>query len=245
MSFSDYIVYVDESGDHGMARIDPDYPVFALAFCVFKKTDYVSKVVPALQTLKFRYWGHDAVIFHERDFRKGMKGEYDILSDVKTRESFMRDLNEIITDMPFHAITAVVHKALVRFDPEEPVHPYHLGLEFCLEQLAYFLEGQGTDVVTTTTHLVFESRGTREDEALELEFYRIKEKLNVQKSSFRMRFVSKKANCSGLQLADLLARPVGLHVLRPDQINRAFEIIQPKLFTKNGNHLGYGLKIYP
>ena len=29
--FSDYVVYVDESGDHSLASIDSDYPVFVLA----------------------------------------------------------------------------------------------------------------------------------------------------------------------------------------------------------------------
>lgn len=46
--FSDYIVYVDESGDHGMQTIDANYPVFVLAFCVFHKRHYSEKVVPAL-----------------------------------------------------------------------------------------------------------------------------------------------------------------------------------------------------
>ena len=31
-TFSDYIVYVDESGDTGD---DPEFPVFCLAFCIF------------------------------------------------------------------------------------------------------------------------------------------------------------------------------------------------------------------
>jgi hypothetical protein len=35
--FDDYIVFVDESGDHGMASIDPDYPMFVIAFCLFEK----------------------------------------------------------------------------------------------------------------------------------------------------------------------------------------------------------------
>jgi len=26
--FSDYLVFVDESGDHGMIRVDPGYPMF-------------------------------------------------------------------------------------------------------------------------------------------------------------------------------------------------------------------------
>lgn len=46
--YSNYIVYVDESGDHGMQTIDANYPVFVLAFCVFHKRHYSEKVVPAL-----------------------------------------------------------------------------------------------------------------------------------------------------------------------------------------------------
>jgi hypothetical protein len=35
--FSDFIVYADESGDHGLVSIDPQFPVFALTFCVMRK----------------------------------------------------------------------------------------------------------------------------------------------------------------------------------------------------------------
>ena len=41
--------------------------------------------------------------------------------------------------------------------------------------------------------------------------------------------IPKAANSIGLQLADLMARPVGLKHFRPAQTNRAFEIINQKL----------------
>ena len=37
--FSDYIVYVDESGDHSLTSIEADFPVFSLSFCVVKTAD--------------------------------------------------------------------------------------------------------------------------------------------------------------------------------------------------------------
>ena len=40
------------------------------------------------------------------------------------------------------------------------------------------------------------------------------------------------------QLADLVARPIGLSVIKPEQINRAFEVIKMKMY--NGK-----FKIYP
>ena len=64
--FSDYIVYVDESGDHGLESIDHNYSVFVLAFCVFTKEAYVESVAPAIQRFKFRHFGHDMAILHEK-----------------------------------------------------------------------------------------------------------------------------------------------------------------------------------
>ena len=68
--FSNYIVYVDESGDHSMVSIDDSYPVFVLSLCIFSKNYYVNSVVTALEEFKFRSFGHDIVILHERDIRK-------------------------------------------------------------------------------------------------------------------------------------------------------------------------------
>lgn len=57
--FGDYLVFVDESGDHELTKIDPQYPVFVLLFCIIKKDDYVTRVCPDLQRFKLEHWGHD------------------------------------------------------------------------------------------------------------------------------------------------------------------------------------------
>ena len=54
--FSDYIVYVDESGDHSLEYINPEYPVFVLAFCIFKKHLYINKITPAIEEFKFKHF---------------------------------------------------------------------------------------------------------------------------------------------------------------------------------------------
>lgn len=41
---------------------------------------------------------------------------------------------------------------------------------------------------------------------------------------------NKKANSADLQLADMVAYPIGLAVLRPDQPNRAFDILRKKIY---------------
>ena len=48
---------------------------------------------------------------------------------------------------------------------------------------------------------------------------------------FKPVFADKKTNSSGLQLADLAARPLGLDYLHPGQSNRAADLLKTKLTT--------------
>ena len=66
------------------------------------------------------------------------------------------------------------------------------------------------------------------------------------KMPFEIVMANKMSNSAGLQLADLIARPIGISVLKPDQENRAYEIIKGK-FHKNGYGKidGVGLKVFP
>lgn len=54
---SDYIIYIDESGDHGLENIDADYPLFVLSFCCFQIENYINNAVPKLQKFKFNSCG--------------------------------------------------------------------------------------------------------------------------------------------------------------------------------------------
>lgn len=50
----------------------------------------------------------------------------------------------------------------------------------------------------------------------------------------------------GMQLADLTARPIGLSVLRPNQGNRALDVLEKKFYRDGeGSKLGMRLKTFP
>ena len=103
------------------------------------------------------------------------------------------------------------------------------------------------------THVVVECRGKKEDAELELEFRRVcaGENRFGKVLPFEVVFADKKTNSTGLQLADLVARPIGLSVVKSDQGNRAFEVLKRKFFCSGGRRSvgagfeGWGLKIYP
>jgi len=93
-----------------------------------------------------------------------------------------------------------------------------------------------------------EKRGKREDADLELEFRPVCDGGDYKKEQlpFEIAFVDKKSNSAALQIADLVARPVGMSILRPDQRNRAFETLRAKFYVSGAGEInGWGLKIFP
>ncbi len=233
--FSDFIVYADESGDHGMVNIDPQYPMFALTFCVMRKDVYTAKIVPAIQGFKFSIWGHDTVVLHEHEIRKSTGPFSFLLTDRALRTRFMDKLNALIEIAPMTIFASVIDKAKHHDKYLNPWNPYEIALHFCMERLHILMTDEKQD--GKTVHIVFESRGSKEDKKLEHEFHRIAgndrhwgyQQHDFSRFDFQPVFIPKAANASGLQLADLTARPIALSLLRPDQLNRAFKIIQPKL----------------
>lgn len=243
---SSLVVYVDESGDHSLESVDPNYPVFVLAFCVFHKGHYAQKVVPAVETFKFKHFGHDVVVLHETDIRKE-RGDFRFNSR-EHKDAFLEELTGIIDANNFILIGCVIDKRRLR---ERDSNPYHLALGFCLETLHELIQEKQQEELPT--HVVVECRGKKEDAELELEFRRVCAGENKfgKPLPFHIVFADKKTNSSGLQLADLVARPIGLSVVKPEQPNRAFEVLTRKFFCSGGRknvgvgYEGWGLKIHP
>lgn len=244
--YSDYIVYVDESGDHSLDSIDEDYPIFVLSCCLFEKSQYSSIVTPAIQNLKFRYFGHDMIVLHENKIRKQVK-PFKFLQIIEKRQAFMSDIADIIAEAPFKLIAAVIDKRNLAMRYSSPDNPYEIALKFCMERIYSFL-GE-TEQLDQVTHFVFEKRGKNEDQDLELAFRRICDSdnhWNKVLQCFDIILADKKTNSAGLQLADLTARPIGRHILAPNQKNRAYEIIEPKFRRRDDGKIeGWGLRVFP
>ena len=236
-NFSDYIVYADESGDHSLTKVDPEFPVFALVLCLVRKSDYVNSIVPAIQRLKFEFFGHDQVILHEHDIRKG-KAPFDVLrTDAGLRARFFARVNDLMAKLEISICSSVIRKEELKGKHAVSLNPYQIALLFCMEQLLDSVTDKGER--QKTLHVICESRGHKEDEALELEFRRICDGTATLSSprdfsqvNFQFKLVSKASNSTGLQIADLVARPIALSVLRPNQENRAMDLIRGRISLK-------------
>lgn len=241
--FSDYIVYVDESGDPNLDKINENFPVFVLTLCIVNKHVYAHNIIPKMSTFKFNHFGHDMIILHERDIRK----QTGAFKGLKHQDQFLAELTQIIKDSDITLIGIVIEKKSLAKKYAYPREPYGLAMQFGLERLWDFLFTK--DQTDRTTFIVCESRGKKEDQALELAFRRIcdGENRNHKQYPFQIKMVSKAINSNGLQLADLTARPIGLFVMRPEQENKTYSILKEKLWTGSAGCTiaGNGLKVFP
>ena len=244
-SFSDYILFIDESGDHGLRSIDKHYPVFVLCGVLIGKQGYAQQLSPSLCRLKMDFWGHDEIVLHEHDIRKP-KGMFSILQLEETRNRFHAQVGELFSRCDFQLIYSLIRKREYVAKYPDPVNPYELSMSFVLERA--FLEMRSRGQVGRRTHVIVEKRGPKEDAQLAVAFDRIVNGGNAccRALPFELVMVSKAANSPGLQIADLAARPVGIRAIRPNQRNRAFEGIRSKIRRNaKGEALGWGVKVFP
>ena len=240
-----YFLFIDESGDHGLKNIDPNFPVFVLSGCIFSELDYV-EFNSKFNQLKSLIWNSEHVIFHSRDIRK-CNNEFQVLFDLAKKELFYKELNDIIINSKFNILSSAIQKEKYIKEFGKLGDVYSISLSFIIESTMYYLATINKDV---ELEIIVEKRGKLEDNEL-LKHYN--EVYNygtgnissevIKKYKTRFKFRSKKENINGLQLSDLVAYPIAKYILEPNRVNLAYDIIDNKIFRKKERKVG--LKIFP
>lgn len=164
-----YRMYVDEVGNADLgASTDPNHQYLSLTGVVME-LDYVEETAfPRLERLKAKYFAShpdEPVILHRKEL-VNQKPPFDCLRDLETRRRFDRDLLQLLEDLDYMVITAVIDKLehlnryhAWRFDP------YHYCLTVLVERFVRWLAKQ--DAVGD---VMVESRGGQEDMRLKRVF---------------------------------------------------------------------------
>ena len=240
------IVYIDETGDHNLAALDAGFPAFVLTMLICDTETYNGVIVPEFYKLKFELFGHEGVVFHSRDIRKGQK-DFTFLADPVKRTAFYEKMNSIMGGPAYQLIITVIRKTRLKTQYGEWAHnPYNLALKFSLERLLPLLEVAGQ----TEVQLVAENRGKSQDQQLRTVFERIVtygtdyiEARRFSAIKFKLDFQPKSKNLIGTQMADLAGYPTGRYALDSTKPNPAFEVIRGKFYRGHG--WIHGLKIFP
>ena len=206
--------------------MDKDFPVFVLVFVVCDQHEYTDVLIPGFTRFKVTHVGHDGVILHSRDIRKAL-GDFAFLQVPEKREMFHEELNRLMAEAQFQLIAIAIDKR--RYGGSER-NPYELALEFGMWRLKQLMEERVQSDIT----LLAEARGKNEDDALRLAFLQLLKTSSFAPIEFDLKFVSKKANVLGHQIADLCAYPIARHVIDEKKSHRAFEIVRTKFIDRSG-----------
>jgi hypothetical protein len=246
----DYGLFLDESGDPTMmyAGREPPVPpeVFLLCGCMFGRAAY-EQVRADLRDFKERHLGRTDVPLVSRQLRKH-KGAFAFLDDPDKERSFQQDIAALIQKAEFTAFAAGIDKYRHWLQyGSRATSPYDLGLTFILERVALCPARENTKV-----QVIAESRGSREDNALRLAFSRL-----LQTGSYvsgerlracflpNLKFLAKRQNIAGLQIADLVAYPLANRICHPTSRRKDFAVVETKLYRSDRGAWGMGLKVFP
>lgn len=242
-----YTLYIDESGDHGLSNLNPDFPIFLLCGVIVSSENY-QQIDNDLKSVKQAIWKSEQVIFHSRDIRKCDK-EFKYLFNLELKAEFYERLDQVISESDFKIIAAAIDKGnYIKKYGKLSDDVYEISLSFLIERTIFYLDDLNKS--DTSLEIIIEKRGPKEDKKLHEHFQKLQSRGTGLISPDELSqynpviiFRNKKENINGLQLADLIAYPTARYILEPDRINPSFEVFKNKFYEKGENK--FGLKIFP
>jgi len=84
-------LYLDESGDHNLIKIDKQYPVFVLGGVIIDE-DYLPILNIRVDNFKEKLFGTKDIILHTADISRNKNG-FEKLKDTDFRNNFFEELN--------------------------------------------------------------------------------------------------------------------------------------------------------
>jgi hypothetical protein len=248
-------IFIDECGAHSL-KAKEKFDAFCLAAIIIADEN-LHRIDRQWKRWKRQYLGAAAKLVHEPDIRRG-RNSFWCKGDVSQRRRAVKALDPILARLDFAAVACVVHRTKYvkevgkrALDESLPEHPYLMTMHFLVERLAMALHGQFKGA---RGQVVIESRGPAEDAKVQYEFARLflDGTSYISPSWIRRQFCpglefrTKEQNGTGLQLADLLARPCGEKVLDPTSVPDRWGVLREKLCPDMETaHSIVGLKIVP
>ena len=241
-----YVLYLDECGDQNLSSFDPQFPIFTLCGVVVSE-EQDELLADRINSLKIDIWNNTNIILHSRDIRKCQNG-FEVLFDLEVKKRFIESVNDILGDDIYIIICCAILKEPYIRQYGKLNDVYGLSLSYIMERVVFYLDSVGKNNIELRT--VIERRGKKEDKSL-LNYYNQLldrgtywvngERMRRYFKRFDMRWKSE--NIVGLQVADLVAYPITRHVLNPDGVNLAYDVLKKNIYQIDGRM--YGMKVFP
>ncbi len=241
------ILFLDESGDHNLSIIDPQYPLFVLGGVIVDKEYAENQLTEAVNKFKKDTFGTQDIILHTADISRNRNG-FEEMKKAAFRERFYERINNLMRSLDYMVIACVVQKKelLSRYGLAA-LDPYLLSLDILVERFCFEIgDKQGGGVI------IAERRCSTLDRELELAWLNLKiqgtryiKAHEVERRITALTLRAKTDNIAGLQLADLVVTPLGRYVMGKPR-KEDFAVIESKLRRNHlGQYNGYGLVVLP
>ncbi len=241
------ILFLDESGDHNLSIIDPQYPLFVLGGIIVDKDYAEGPLTEAVQTFKRRIFGREDLILHTADITRNRNG-FEQLQDTAFRQRFYRELNDLMRNLEYMVVACVIRKEdhLSRYGVAA-LDPYLMSLDILVERFCFEIGS-----ITDGGVIVAERRGPTLDAQLELAWLNLKvqgtryiQAVDIDDRIKGLSLRRKQDNIAGLQLADLVVTPIGRYILGKP-VREDFRIVEEKLRRNHqGDYDSFGLVVLP
>src|SRR3989338_3056050 len=103
------VMFLDESGDHSLIKIDNQFPVFCLAGCIFDESEYQQNGKAKIDAFKIRYFNVTDVVLHSREIRK-CEPPFNILLNPAVKKNFYADLGNLMASLPYTILASAILK---------------------------------------------------------------------------------------------------------------------------------------
>lgn len=244
----EFLIFLDETGDHSLQHIDTQYPIFGLGAVICNTEKYIKEINPSFDEFKYNFFKKRGVILHSTDIRKSRK-DFSIMLNPNVRNSFIEDLNATISNAPFAFCVSLIDKLEHKGQYVDPDNPYDLTLAFILER-AFFIITK--NFPGTKCRIIAESRDKKENDNLLKTFSNYKRngtgQVTASELSFitGLDFVSKKENETGHQIVDICLYPLARTYLT-GKCHPSVPHFYKKVYKnpKNKSPIGYGIKTFP
>lgn len=240
------VMFLDESGNHGLVKIDPDYPVFVLGGVIVDQDYANGELAERVHQFKRDLFGRDDLLLHTADITRNRNG-YERMKEPEFRQRFYEQMNILMRDLEYQVVACVIKKD-VHFAHYgyAAIDPYMLSLDILVERFCFELEDSQCRGM-----IVAEKRSPLLDRELDIAWLNLKIQGThyVQAKTIDERILGlvsrhKQENIAGPQLADLVISPIGRFVLG----KRVFEdwaIVESKLRRRGGDYENAGLIVLP
>ena len=131
------VLFLDESGDHNLSKIDPQYPLFVLGGVVVDQTYAEGELSERLNRLKQGLFGRSDIVLHTADFVRNRNG-FERMKEPAFRQVVYRELNTLMKSLSYTVVACAIRKDehLARYGLAA-LDPYMLSLDILVERFCF------------------------------------------------------------------------------------------------------------